>query len=192
MFSEPYEFAGYSPSVVGITLSKAVLDASGAFVGVAALDLSINQLKAATNKKVYKNGYIVLATKRGNAVIHPKVKDSDSAVKSLYQTEFTCEDGSIDEEGAEKYRLELQPRMFKVDGATSVWESSPTEKIVEYERCGVSQTTQHHPPTTGPTQDSHYFKHNARYARCLLESTQNSSTNFTTDSTQLGFLVHRI
>ena len=36
-------------------------------------DLSVNQLNEATNKKVYKNGYIVLATKRGNAVIraHP-------------------------------------------------------------------------------------------------------------------------
>ena len=54
------------------------------------LDLSINQLKAATSKTVYTNGYIVLATKRGNAVIHPQVKDSDSSVKSLYQTEFTC------------------------------------------------------------------------------------------------------
>ena len=59
MFSEPYAFAGYNPPVVGITLSKAVLDASGAFVGVAALDLSINQLKTATSKTVYTNGYIV-------------------------------------------------------------------------------------------------------------------------------------
>ena len=80
----------------------------------------------------------MLATKRGNAVIHPKVKDSDSQVQRLYHTEFTCEDGSIDEDGAETFRTKLEPRIFKADGAQPVWESSPSEKFVEYERCGAT------------------------------------------------------
>ena len=51
--------------------------------------------------------------------------------------------------------------------------------LAHHPRRGLSQSTQHHPPTTRATQDSHYCRHNARFARCLLESTQKSITNLT-------------
>ena len=76
------------------------------------------------------------------AVPDPNVKDSDSKVKSLYQTEFMCKDGTVDEAGAEHFRIKIQPRIFKavdtsdIQGAKPKWEASPSEKIVEYQRCG--------------------------------------------------------
>ena len=144
MFSDMYTFAGGTS--VGVTLSRAIVDNTGAFVGVAALDLSVNRLKAAVSKTVYERGYVMLASKAGNAVIHPKIGDSTAATMHLSEIEFFCGefsngDGEFDKEGADAFRESIAPRIFKemsnnAGQSGSRFEAEPAEGIVEYQRCG--------------------------------------------------------
>lgn len=107
-----------------ISVSRAVHDANGKFVGVTCMDVSVDALNGHLRRATfYSHGYVYVVDNLGNALLHPLVDLSNTQLSPLVDLELS-ECGTVEERAA--FLKEFEPRLINATGHDQT----------TYSRCG--------------------------------------------------------
>lgn len=120
--TEPYYDAGAS-NIAMVSLTRAILDSKGVFVGVAGTDLALDQIRetvvAAQSELGYGNGYFYLVSRSGRVIAHP---DERLQVSKTSAGAMLAElpEGKLVQPGAGTGRLTIDDQVRRI-----YWEQAP-------------------------------------------------------------------